>query len=89
MFVISQDREIDEEIELLVLATDGLWDVVPNEVNLFLTCAWLQLIIHPSIRHAFDIVFEQVLRIKLLFRTFEFVKGKKNRRDKTISYKPC
>ncbi|XVF53428.1 hypothetical protein PTKIN_Ptkin05aG0098800 [Pterospermum kingtungense] len=26
-----QDREIDEEIELLVLASDGLWDVVPNE----------------------------------------------------------
>ncbi|XWS37954.1 hypothetical protein CRYUN_Cryun19dG0089500 [Craigia yunnanensis] len=26
-----QDIEIDEEIELLVLATDGLWDVVPNE----------------------------------------------------------
>ncbi|XP_022764066.1 probable protein phosphatase 2C 76 isoform X2 [Durio zibethinus] len=26
-----QDREMDEEIELLVLASDGLWDVVPNE----------------------------------------------------------
>lgn len=26
-----QDQEIDEEIELLVLASDGLWDVVPNE----------------------------------------------------------
>ncbi|OMO99628.1 phosphatase 2C (PP2C)-like protein [Corchorus capsularis] len=26
-----QDKEIDEEIELLVLASDGLWDVVPNE----------------------------------------------------------
>lgn len=31
---ISQDKEIDEEFELLVLASDGLWDVVPNEVNL-------------------------------------------------------
>lgn len=28
-----QDQEIDEELELLVLASDGLWDVVPNEVN--------------------------------------------------------
>ncbi|XP_010261585.1 PREDICTED: probable protein phosphatase 2C 76 [Nelumbo nucifera] len=26
-----QEEELDNEIELLVLATDGLWDVVPNE----------------------------------------------------------
>ncbi|RVW26718.1 putative protein phosphatase 2C 76 [Vitis vinifera] len=26
-----QDQEVDEELELLVLASDGLWDVVPNE----------------------------------------------------------
>lgn len=26
-----QDQEIDEDFELLVLASDGLWDVVPNE----------------------------------------------------------
>ncbi|KAG9146290.1 hypothetical protein Leryth_007992 [Lithospermum erythrorhizon] len=26
-----QDQEIGEELELLVLATDGIWDVVPNE----------------------------------------------------------
>uniref|UniRef100_A0A5B7ANB2 protein-serine/threonine phosphatase n=2 Tax=Davidia involucrata TaxID=16924 RepID=A0A5B7ANB2_DAVIN len=26
-----QDQVIDEELELLVLASDGLWDVVPNE----------------------------------------------------------
>ncbi|GFY83426.1 protein phosphatase 2C family protein [Actinidia rufa] len=26
-----QVQEIDEELELLVLASDGLWDVVPNE----------------------------------------------------------
>nr|ACF35047.1 protein phosphatase 2C [Hevea brasiliensis] len=26
-----QDQKIDEEFELLVLASDGLWDVVPNE----------------------------------------------------------
>ncbi|GMI99662.1 hypothetical protein like AT5G53140 [Hibiscus trionum] len=26
-----QEQEIDEELEFLVLATDGLWDVVPNE----------------------------------------------------------
>lgn len=34
-FVIAepeiQDQEMDEELELLVLASDGLWDVVPNE----------------------------------------------------------
>ena len=29
-----QDKEIDEEFELLVLVSDGLWDVVPNEVSL-------------------------------------------------------
>ncbi|XVF51009.1 hypothetical protein PTKIN_Ptkin04bG0149300 [Pterospermum kingtungense] len=46
-----QDKEIDEDFELLVLASDGLWDVVPNEVNLsvicMFTCAWLHLINHP------------------------------------------
>lgn len=26
-----QDQEVDEEVELLVLASDGLWDVVPND----------------------------------------------------------
>ncbi|XP_057950431.1 probable protein phosphatase 2C 76 isoform X1 [Malania oleifera] len=26
-----QDQELDEDVELLVLASDGLWDVVPNE----------------------------------------------------------
>ncbi|KAK6121830.1 hypothetical protein DH2020_044443 [Rehmannia glutinosa] len=26
-----QDLEVDQELELLVLASDGLWDVVPNE----------------------------------------------------------
>ncbi|KAJ9552950.1 hypothetical protein OSB04_016995 [Centaurea solstitialis] len=26
-----QEQELDEEFELLVLASDGLWDVVPNE----------------------------------------------------------
>lgn len=29
---MSQDREVDGEIELVILASDGLWDVVPNEV---------------------------------------------------------
>ncbi|XP_052201235.1 probable protein phosphatase 2C member 13, mitochondrial [Diospyros lotus] len=34
-----QDQELDEQYELLVLASDGLWDVVPNEdaVSLALT----------------------------------------------------
>ncbi|KAI5347178.1 hypothetical protein L3X38_015057 [Prunus dulcis] len=27
-----QDQEVDEEFEFIVLASDGLWDVVPNEV---------------------------------------------------------
>ncbi|KAH8487583.1 hypothetical protein H0E87_026235, partial [Populus deltoides] len=26
-----QEQKIDQEFELLVLASDGLWDVVPNE----------------------------------------------------------
>ena len=33
IFVDFQDQEVDEELELLVLASDGLWDVVPNEVD--------------------------------------------------------
>ena len=33
IFLFSQDQEIDEEIELIVLASDGLWDVVPNDVS--------------------------------------------------------
>ncbi|KAJ6868153.1 protein phosphatase 2C 76 [Populus alba x Populus x berolinensis] len=28
-----QEQKIDQEFELLVLASDGLWDVVPNEVQ--------------------------------------------------------
>ena len=28
-----QDQEIDGELEFLILASDGLWDVVPNEVS--------------------------------------------------------
>ncbi|KAL5989300.1 hypothetical protein ACLOJK_010190 [Asimina triloba] len=28
-----QEQEINEEMEFLVLASDGLWDVVPNEVS--------------------------------------------------------
>lgn len=35
VFLFSfQDQEVDEEFEFIVLASDGLWDVVPNEVNL-------------------------------------------------------
>lgn len=28
-----QEQEIDDDMELLVLASDGLWDVVSNEVR--------------------------------------------------------
>jgi hypothetical protein len=28
-----QDQEIDGELDFLILASDGLWDVVPNEVS--------------------------------------------------------
>jgi serine/threonine protein phosphatase PrpC len=31
--IYFQDQEIDEETEVLVLASDGLWDVVQNEVR--------------------------------------------------------
>lgn len=27
-----QEEEITDELEFLILASDGLWDVVPNEV---------------------------------------------------------
>lgn len=33
LFIHFQDQVIDEELELLVLASDGLWDVVPNDVS--------------------------------------------------------
>ena len=29
-----QDLEIDGDVEFLILASDGLWDVVPNEVSM-------------------------------------------------------
>uniref|UniRef100_A0A803L2P6 PPM-type phosphatase domain-containing protein n=1 Tax=Chenopodium quinoa TaxID=63459 RepID=A0A803L2P6_CHEQI len=35
-----QEQEINEELELLVLASDGLWDVVPNEDAV--TIAWAE-----------------------------------------------
>jgi serine/threonine protein phosphatase PrpC len=34
IFFLFQEQKIDEEFDLLVLASDGLWDVVPNEVNM-------------------------------------------------------
>lgn len=30
---LLQEEEVDEKLELLVLASDGLWDAVPNEVS--------------------------------------------------------
>ncbi|QHO47588.1 hypothetical protein HN51_016948 [Arachis hypogaea] len=33
-----QDQEIDEQTELLILASDGLWDVVPNDDAIALAC---------------------------------------------------
>ncbi|GJN15359.1 hypothetical protein PR202_gb02263 [Eleusine coracana subsp. coracana] len=40
-FVIAdpeiQEQEINDEMEFLIIASDGLWDVVPNEVSLQLT----------------------------------------------------
>lgn len=41
--VFLQDQEIDEEFDLLVLASDGLWDVVPNEVSLLSFSFYLSL----------------------------------------------
>lgn len=35
-----QEQELDDELELLVLASDGLWDVVPNEVKHSLCWNW-------------------------------------------------
>lgn len=34
--LFCQEQEIDDELEFLILASDGLWDVVPNEVSLLL-----------------------------------------------------
>lgn len=33
---VFQEQEVDDDLEFLVLASDGLWDVVPNEVATFL-----------------------------------------------------
>ena len=35
--LFCQEQEIDGELEFLILASDGLWDVVPNEVSLTYT----------------------------------------------------
>ncbi|XLS77254.1 hypothetical protein HN51_061479, partial [Arachis hypogaea] len=32
------DQEIDEQTKLLILASDGLWDVVPNDDAIALAC---------------------------------------------------
>lgn len=32
--IYFQEQKIDEETEVLVLASDGLWDVVQNDVRL-------------------------------------------------------
>ena len=32
--ISCQDLEIDGDVEFLILASDGLWDVVPNEVSM-------------------------------------------------------
>lgn len=37
MEIYCQDQEIDGELEFLILASDGLWDVVSNEVSVTLT----------------------------------------------------
>jgi hypothetical protein len=33
-FFLGQEQEINDELEFLIIASDGLWDVVPNEVSL-------------------------------------------------------
>jgi len=32
MFVVLQEEKVDSSLEFLILASDGLWDVVSNEV---------------------------------------------------------
>jgi serine/threonine protein phosphatase PrpC len=32
-FLFCQEQEINDEFEFLIIASDGLWDVVPNEVS--------------------------------------------------------
>lgn len=32
MFVVLQEEKVDSSLEFLILASDGLWDVVTNEV---------------------------------------------------------
>ena len=45
LFFVCQEQEINDELEFLIVASDGLWDRVPNEVSLpykSLTCFGLQ-----------------------------------------------
>ncbi|CAO2838663.1 unnamed protein product [Amaranthus hypochondriacus] len=43
-----QEQEINEELEVLVLASDGLWDVIPNEVVLILVHCLLFVCFNPN-----------------------------------------
>lgn len=45
-----QEQEINDELEFLIIASDGLWDVVPNEVSLWYTSltyleVWISLLL--------------------------------------------
>lgn len=40
---------MDEDLELLVIASDGLWDAVPNEVNFPVTLKLIVPCSHSSI----------------------------------------
>ena len=46
LFFVCQEQEINDELEFLIVASDGLWDRVPNEVSLpykSSTCFGLQI----------------------------------------------
>jgi serine/threonine protein phosphatase PrpC len=32
IFIVLQEEKVDSSLEFLILASDGLWDVVSNEV---------------------------------------------------------
>ena len=44
---ICQEQEIDDELEFLILASDGLWDVVTNDVSAYLLKILLDMVLVP------------------------------------------
>jgi serine/threonine protein phosphatase PrpC len=53
MIVILQEEKVDSSLEFLILASDGLWDVVTNEV-----CNYIHFpFSHPNNIKSYELIF--------------------------------